>query len=142
MQATGLCLAQRVMHISVNEISKIFSRKGVTMRRIIIIITIMFLIALLANPVQAQGSWLCLSFGSLGVHCMPPGAFVSSETVTARVFDTADPAASDAPFLGTALFVRADLYNGQPCPQQGFDQYIPLDFTGDGATDYYGCWHH
>jgi hypothetical protein len=110
----------------------------------------MLLIALLARPVQAQGNnpaqltqagWLCLSFGSLGVPCMAPGAFVSSEIVTAQVFDTMDPAASEARYLGTALFVQADLYNRQPCPQQRLDQYIPLDFTGDGTADYYGCWH-
>jgi len=121
------------------------------MRRIIISIIAVLLVALLAQPVAAQGNgpaqlvkggWLCLPFPSLGgVYCMPPGAFISSETVTARVFDTLDPYASDASYLGTALFVRADLHNGQPCPQQGLDQYIPLDFTGDGITDYYGCWH-
>lgn len=119
------------------------------MRRIIF--AIMFVIALLAKPVQARGGglaqlmqagWLCVPFDSLGVHCMPPGAFISSETITARVFDATDPTDSDAPFLGTALFVRADLYNSQPCPQQGLSQYIPLDFTGDGVTDYYGCWRH
>ncbi|MGQ0601739.1 MAG: hypothetical protein ACT4QE_08595 [Anaerolineales bacterium] len=121
------------------------------MRRIIVTITIIFLITLLVRPVEAQGNspsqlaqagWLCLSFGDLGVHCMPPGAFVSSETVTARVFDTTDPAALEAPFLGTALFIQVDLYNGQPCPQQGLDQFTPLDFTGDGVTDYYGCWRY
>ena len=120
------------------------------MRRITVTIVAVLLVALMAHPVAARGNgpaqlakagWLCLSFGSLGVHCMPPGAFVSSETVNARVFDTLDPNASDAPYLGTALFVRADLYHGQPCPQMGMDQYIPLDFTGDGVTDYYGCWH-
>ncbi len=120
------------------------------MRKIIVILVVVFLVALMALPVSAQGNgpaqlikagWLCLSFPSLGgVYCMPPGAFVSSETVTARVFDTLDPNASDAPYIGTALFVRADLYNGQPCPQQGLDQYIPLDFTGDGVMDYFGCW--
>lgn len=121
------------------------------MRKIIIVLVAVLLVALLAQPVAAQGSgpaqlvkagWLCLPFPSLGgVYCMPPGAFISSETVTARVFDTLDPTASDAAFLGTALFVRVDMYNGQPCPQQWLDQYVPLDFTGDGTTDYFGCWH-
>lgn len=122
------------------------------MRKIMVMLVVVLLAALLAQPVAAQGSgpaqlvkagWLCLPFPSLGgVYCMPPGAFISSETVTARIFNTLDPTASEAAFLGTAMFVRADLYNGQPCPQQGFDQYIPLDFTGDSVTDYYGCWHN
>ena len=121
------------------------------MRKIIVTMIALLLVALLAQPVAAQGNgpaqlvkagWLCLPFPSLGgVYCMPPGAFIASETVTARSFDTLDPNASDAPYLGTAMFVRADLYNGQPCPQRGLDSYIPLDFTGDGVTDYYGCWH-
>lgn len=121
------------------------------MRKIIVTIVAVLLVALMVRPVAAQGNgpaqlvkagWLCLSFPSLGgVYCMPPGAFVSSETVTARVFDTLDPNASDAPYLGTALFVRADLYKGQPCAQMGMNQYIPLDFTGDSVTDFYGCWH-
>jgi hypothetical protein len=131
--------------------SKKNTSKGVAMRRIIVMIVAVLLVALMAQPVTAQGNgpaqlvkagWLCLPFPSLGgVYCMPPGAFTSSETVTARIFGTLDPNASDAPYLGTALFVRVDLYNGQPCPQMGMDRYIPLDFTGDGETDYYGCWH-
>jgi hypothetical protein len=121
------------------------------MQRFIVMLVVLLLVALTAQPVAAlrngpaqllEAGWLCLPFPSLGgVYCMPPGAFISSETVTARIFDTLDPNASDAPYLGTALFVRADLYNGQPCPQIGMDQYIPLDFTGDEVTDFYGCWH-
>ena len=121
------------------------------MRKIIVMLVAVLLVALLAQPVAAQGNgpaqsvkagWLCLPFPSLGgVYCMPPGAFISSETVTARIFDTLDSTASEAAFLGTAMFVRADLYNGQPCPQQRLASYIPLDFTGDGVTDFYGCWH-
>ena len=121
------------------------------MRKIIVMLIAVLLVALLAQPVAAQGNgpaqlvkagWLCLPFPSLGgVYCMPPGAFISSETVTARIFDTLDSTASEAAFLGTTMFVHADLYTGQPCPQQGLASYIPLDFTGDGVTDFYGCWH-
>ena len=121
------------------------------MRNTIVMLVTVLSIALLAQPAAAQGNgpaqlvkagWLCLPFPGLGgVYCMPPGAFISSETVTARIFDTLDPTASEAAFLGTAMFVRADLYKGQPCPQQDPGSYIPLDFTGDGITDFYGCWH-
>jgi len=121
------------------------------MQRIIVTLIVALLVALTAQPVATQGNgpaqlvkagWLCLPFPSLGgVYCMAPGAFISSETVTARAFDTLDPNTSDAPYIGTALFMRADLYNSQSCPQMGMDPYIPLDFTGDGVTDYYGCWH-
>jgi hypothetical protein len=130
---------------------KPYSVKGVAMKKVYVTMIAVLLVALLAQPVTAQGNgpaqlvkagWLCLPFPSLGgVYCMPPGSFISSETVTARIFDTLDPNASGAQFLGTAMFVRADLYNGQPCPQKGLASYIPLDFTGDGVTDFYGCWH-
>ena len=121
------------------------------MRKVFVAIFAVLLVMLIPQPVAAQGNgpdqlvkagWLCLPFPGLGgVYCMPPGSFISSETVTARIFGTFDPNASDAPYLGTALFVRADLYKGQPCPQMRMNQYIPLDFTGDSVTDFYGCWH-
>jgi hypothetical protein len=112
---------------------------------------VLLIIVLLAGPVAAQGrspaqltnaGWLCLSFESLGVHCMPPGAFSSSESVSALVFDTSDPTSADASFVGTALFIRADLYHGQPCLQEGLHLYRPYDFTGDDVPDYYGCRHY
>lgn len=111
----------------------------------------LLMMMLLADPVAAQrrspaqltnAGWLCQGFGPLGVHCMPPGAFSSSATVSALVFDTSDPTSADASYFGTALFIRADLYHGQPCRQEGLDQYRSYDFTGDDVPDYYGCRHY
>jgi hypothetical protein len=42
------------------------------------------------------------------------------------------------PFLGTELLIRDDLYNNQPCPQDGLDKYE--DLSGEGLP-YYACHH-
>jgi hypothetical protein len=55
------------------------------------------------------------------VHCLRPGVLArvlagEAETASILTFDTEDPAATDAVFLGTERMIRADLYHGQPCP--------------------------
>ena len=57
--------------------------------------------------------------------------------MTVKVYDTDDPASDHAPFLGTELLLRADIYeNGEPpCPQEGTAHWHPLDFG------YYACHH-
>ena len=86
--------------------------------------------------------WECfLEEEDLMVICFPPRDFASSASLTALVFDTTDVAATDAPLVGTDHFLRADLYHGQPCPQFGAEDYFPLDFDGDGATDFFVCPH-
>jgi hypothetical protein len=87
-----------------------------------------------------RAGWSCDVIGE--VHCFPPATGASSASITVRVFDTSDPTATDAPFLGTEILIRADLYQGQPCPQDGLDEYHGLDLFGGPEIDYYACHHY
>jgi len=79
------------------------------------------------SPGQLRShGWNCFNVEGLGVHCQPPGDAASSATMTLLIFDTSNPGATDAPFLGTELLIRADLYQGQPCPQEGLAHYVDL----------------
>jgi hypothetical protein len=57
------------------------------------------------------------------VHCLPPGTALKSggsPSLTALVFDTQDPNATDAAFLGMEHVLRADVFEKggrPPCPQ-------------------------
>ena len=82
--------------------------------------------------------WTCFDVPGLGVHCQPPGDGASGATLTFQVFDTSDPSATHAPFKGTELLISTDLYHGQPCPQEGLDEYV--DLSGEGLP-YFACHH-
>lgn len=95
-------------------------------------------------PVSAHGvspakltsaGWECFNVPVLGVHCLPPGHHASTATLTVLYFDTDNVAATDAPFSGTELLLRQDLYRGQPCPQEDRDTWTLLPFG------YYACHH-
>jgi len=47
--------------------------------------------------------------------------------MSVKIFDTEDPTAEDADFVGTEILIRADWYHGQPCPQDGLEEYDGLD---------------
>lgn len=106
-----------------------------------------------AGPAGAHGvspaklgnaGWTCFNVPDLGVHCVPPASdFPPSidappASVTVRVFDTDNPTATDADFLGTELLIREDLFHGQPCPQDG-GVYHELFL---GPLTYYACHHY
>ena len=93
--------------------------------------------------VLAERGWTCFVPPGDRVHCAAPGAKLDADglpagpTLTLRMFDTADAGASEARFLGTELLVRGDLYRGQPCPTDPYDDpttpgvergYTPLPF--------------
>ncbi len=90
------------------------------------------------GPAQlVQRGWTCFDVsGPLGVHCQPPGADASDATIPLKVYDTQDPTAEQAPFLGTEILIREDLYHGQPCPQEGLEEYELL------PNGYYACHHY
>jgi hypothetical protein len=90
---------------------------------------------------RTAAGWDCFDVPGLGVHCTPPGTNASSATITLQVFDTSDPSSTHAPMESTEVLIRADLYHGQPCPQEGLDEYEGLDLFGDPAVDYYACHH-
>jgi hypothetical protein len=87
----------------------------------------------------SRAGWTCFNVPGLGVHCQTPGSDASSASIPISVFDTSDPGATHAEFLGTEILIRADLYHGQPCPQEDHDEYHGLDLFGDPAIDYYAC---
>ncbi len=79
------------------------------------------------------------------VHCLPPGTSLkdaSSPSLTALVFDTDDPAATEATFLGMEHVIRADVFEKgghPPCPQDPPTfEYRDLRTTPLGIP-YYAC---
>jgi hypothetical protein len=86
-----------------------------------------------------RAGWDCDNIVPLGVHCFSPGSGASSASISVLVFDTTDEGATVAPFLGAEILIRADLYHGQPCPQDDLDEYHGLDLFGGPAIDYYAC---
>ena len=119
------------------------------MKRMLMLTTVALVMALMmavgAGAAGAQGNnpahlkeqgWNCYNVPGLGVHCEPPGGSTSSATTPLKVYDTADPADEEARFLGTEILLRPDLYAGQPCPQEGTDEYHLLPFG------YYACHHY
>jgi hypothetical protein len=88
---------------------------------------------------QAAG-WDCNPLILIGghYHCSPPGkpsvadiiAGTDAASVVHQVF------LPDGAFAGTELLIRADLYAGQPCPQ---DEWLPVPPVG--PVQYYACHH-
>lgn len=112
------------------------------MKRMLMLTTVALVMALMltvgAGAAGAQGNnpahlseqgWNCFNVPGLGVHCESPGGSNSSETTPLKVYDTADPAAEEATFLGTEILVSPDLYAGQPCPQNDLADYEDLGFA-------------
>lgn len=66
-----------------------------------------------------------------------PGGLTSSASIPILVFDDWG---DEGTFLGTELLLRADLYAGQPCPQDE-PLFLPAGETGLG-TDYWACHHY
>jgi hypothetical protein len=129
------------------------------MRRIGILLALALVVAgFTAIPTFSQSSspkqlrdagWACPVLLGL-VHCLPPGTSLkdgASPSLTALVFDTADPKATEATFLGTEHVIRADVFeqggdNNPPCPQDPPDfEYTDLRTTALGIP-YYACHHY
>ena len=93
------------------------------------------------SPAQLSAhGWSCFVPPGNLVHCSPPGARRAGSgapTLSLQMFDTTDANSTTAEFLGTEHLIRADLYRGQPCPQDpGPDGgYTLLPFG------YYACHH-
>jgi hypothetical protein len=71
-------------------------------------------------------------------HCSPPGKpsvadVIAGTDVPSIVHQVFRP---DGSFAGTEHLIRADLYAGQPCPQ---DQWLPVPPAG--PVQYYACHH-
>lgn len=95
-----------------------------------------------ATKAQAEAAgWDCSpNFPLFGhFHCSPPGhpsllevflGTANPPTLTLKLYD-----GETELFAGSELLIRADLFGGQPCPQEG-GGWAFLDFFG---ADYYGC---
>lgn len=99
------------------------------------------------SPAQlARAGWDCIlpppEFNP-NVHCAPPGALAGiiageAAVVTMLAFATTDTASTDATLLGTERMIRADLFNGQPCPTDPPSHEYSWLFPRFG-WDYYIC---
>jgi hypothetical protein len=88
---------------------------------------------------QAAG-WDCNPLILIGghYHCSPPGKpsvadIIAGTDVPSVVHQVFGP---DGMFAGTEHLIRADLFAGQPCPQ---DQWLPVPPVG--PVQYYACHH-
>ena len=91
---------------------------------------------------QAAG-WNCFVHDIGGYfHCTPPGkpsvddllgGKTNAPTLEVRVFQMS----VGNSFAGTESLIRADLYSGQPCPQDNLAEWNLLDLP----VDYRACHH-
>lgn len=93
------------------------------------------------GSVSAQGpqpgrlgehGWTCFFVGGLGVHCAPPGVGWAPpvERATPLLYwfesDEEDVTATDLDFTGTEMLLPRTQYHGQPCPQEGLDEWADI----------------
>lgn len=98
------------------------------------------------SPAQLTAAgWDCIPGPPFNpnVHCAPPGQLeriVDHEAVAGffMAFATTDVAATDAEYLGTERLIRADRYNGQPCPTDP-PSYEYSHMVDRLRLDYYIC---
>ncbi len=86
-----------------------------------------------------KAGWACDNAGPHNwVHCLKPGFDPTSESQIVKVFSP-----DGSTFLGTELLLRADLYHGQPCAQDGGDAYdlLPAFPAGPFPVAYHACHH-
>ena len=126
------------------------------MRRFLIPLVVMLALALPVAAASAGGGlsprqlnehgWTCFNvdvppFPPLGVHCVAPGQAWPPTGPTVQLlyfFNTTDPNSAVPDFTGTETLIRADIFNGQPCPPEPSGQYTYLPTIGL-PLDYYGC---
>lgn len=86
-----------------------------------------------------KAGWTCVNAGPHNwTHCFNPGFDPTGESINVKVFSEDGSA-----FLGTELLLRADLYQGQPCMQDGGGEYelLPAAPLGPFPVDYRACHH-
>lgn len=129
------------------------------MRRLLIALVAVAALALPATASSASeglspnqlgdAGWTCSNVatdvvGVLGVHCAQPGqAFPPTGQPHIQLpyfFNTTEPNSDVPDFTGTETLIRADLYQGEPCPTEpGPDGgYTFLPDIGI-ALNYYAC---
>jgi hypothetical protein len=86
-----------------------------------------------------EEAWDCVDFGPIGIHCGHEGWVGSLQTgeaeeVTLLVFSN-----TDGQFLGTEQNIRADLYQGQPCPSDPSPSGQYTDLSSLFGVPYFAC---
>ncbi len=87
----------------------------------------------------SRAGWSCTNAGPHNwTHCFRPGFDPTGESLNVKVFS-----GDGGTFLGTELLLRADIYRGQPCPQDGGEEYELLPAAPDGPfpVAYRACHH-
>jgi len=78
-----------------------------------------------------KAGYFCFNAGPANwTHCLNP-RLLGNPAVSVKVFSE-----DGRQFLGTEQLMRYDIYSGQPCPQDGLNQW---DFLGD--PPYFACHH-
>lgn len=85
-----------------------------------------------------KAGWTCVNTGPRNwTHCFKPGFTLDAASQIVKVFSV-----DGHTYLGTELLLRDDLYQGQPCPQEGADHYHLLPASQTPFTvDYQACHH-
>jgi hypothetical protein len=85
------------------------------------------------NPAQLQrAGWECFDVPGLGVHCSPPGSALDGSRIAMPLLyfiGTTNPGDTDAKLTGTEMLLAPGAYHGQPCPQEGLDEWHDLGFA-------------
>ena len=100
------------------------------------------------SPAQLKAAgWTCFNVPGLGVHCAAPGKEFppTGAVVQLLYFDTTDPDATDAAYLGTETLIRDDIFlrggPDRPCPRGAEGpSWFPIDFGAPFGV-YYACHH-
>ena len=84
-----------------------------------------------------EDGWVCLYRFNKYAYCMNPNfTGLGPTTIMNKTFLVSDAAFSDPVYLGTSIFMRADVYAGQPCPtNSSADWVLVLN------NMYYNCRH-
>lgn len=109
---------------------------GVSLSLVLLLLAVTPVFAGHTSSQLERAGWTCITAGPNDwVHCFPPGAFASSSSISVKVFSI-----DGSTFLGTEILIRADLYNGRSCVQEGGGDYGDLPSSVSGLPfDYRAC---
>ena len=84
-----------------------------------------------------RAGYVCFPAGpNSWIHCLLERK-LGKRSIPVKVFSV-----DGEEFLGTELLLHADIYSGQPCPQDGLDTWDPLALPGYFACHHFDTGHH
>jgi hypothetical protein len=98
---------------------------GITFAMLLLMVTVTAAGAAGHTASQLENAgWNCWNEGpGTRTHCIKKDPADGPSAIPVKVFSN-----DGEDFLGTELLIRADLYSGQPCPQEGGGEYFLLPF--------------